>query len=92
LEKSKAVPGVLGVLVADPNEANAPEPRLKALLALAVGDEIPAVVRGEMELNGLAELPRAPPSWPPKAKRLPEGLRVEGSASLDSEGLFLCHS
>lgn len=53
LAKSKAVPGVLGVFVAEPNEAKAPEPRLKALLAPVVGDEIPLVVNGVTALKGL---------------------------------------
>lgn len=37
---SKGLPAVLGVL-ADPNEANAPEPRPKALEAPLVGDTRP---------------------------------------------------
>ena len=41
--KSNAVPGVFGVFDAEPNDANAPDPRLKALDAFPVGDEIPDV-------------------------------------------------
>lgn len=49
--KSKAVPGVLGVFVAEPNEANAPDPRPNAFEAPAEGDDRPPV-RGEMALKG----------------------------------------
>lgn len=52
LLNSKAVPGVLGVLPEDPNDANAPDPRPKAEDAEApgLGDDIPDVVKGEMAL------------------------------------------
>lgn len=53
LLKSKAVPGVLGVFVAEPKEAKAPEPRPKAEEPPAVGEEIPLVVSGVTELKGL---------------------------------------
>jgi hypothetical protein len=53
LAKSKAVPGVLGVFVAEPNEAKAPEPRPKAPEAPVVGEEIPLVFKGVTALNGL---------------------------------------
>ena len=54
LLKSNAVPGVLGVLVAEPNDAKAPEPSPKAVEPLVVvGDDIPLVARGVTELNGL---------------------------------------
>ena len=57
LLKSNAVPGVFVVLVADPNEEKAPEPNPKAAEAPPVGDDIPAVVRGEMLLKGLERPP-----------------------------------
>ena len=57
LLKSNAVPGVLGVLVADPNEAKAPDPNPKADDAPPVGEETPAVVKGAMLLKGFARLP-----------------------------------
>jgi len=53
LLKSNAVPGVFGVLVAEPNEAKAPDPSPKAVDAPVVGDDMPLVVRGVTELNGL---------------------------------------
>ena len=53
LAKSKAVPGVLGVFVAEPNEAKAPEPRPKAPEAPVVGEEIPLVFKGVTALKGL---------------------------------------
>jgi len=61
LLKSKAVPGVLGVLPEDPNDANAPDPRLKAEEAEApdVGDDMPDVLKGEIALKGF-RLPSPP--------------------------------
>lgn len=54
LAKSKAVPGVLGVFVAEPNEAKAPVPRAKAPEAApVVGDEMPLVLNGVTVLKGL---------------------------------------
>lgn len=53
LPKSKAVPGVFGVLDADPNEANAPDPNPKALEPPVVGEDMEAVARGDMVLKGL---------------------------------------
>ena len=53
LAKSKAVPGVLGVFVAEPKEAKAPEPRPKAPEAPVVGEEIPLVFKGVTALKGL---------------------------------------
>lgn len=52
LLKSKAVPGVLGVLVDEPNEAKAPDPRPKALEP-ATGEDIPLVLKGVTVLKGL---------------------------------------
>jgi hypothetical protein len=51
LPKSKALPGVFGVLVDPPKDAKAPDPRPNALDAPAVGDGIAAA--GDMALNGL---------------------------------------
>ena len=50
--KSKAVPGVLGVLAADPKEANAPEPSPKAEEPPVVGEASPPGVNGGIALNG----------------------------------------
>lgn len=58
--QSKALPGVFGVFD-ELKEANAPEPRPKALDAPEVGDETVLVFKGEMALNGLP-LPSEPPS------------------------------
>jgi hypothetical protein len=52
LPKSRVPPGVFGVLDGAPNDANAPEPRLNAWDAPAVGDGMAGDVRG-IELNGL---------------------------------------
>lgn len=49
--KSKALPGVFGVFADAPKEANAPEPRPKALDAPAVGDETAGDASG-MALKG----------------------------------------
>lgn len=51
--KSNAVPGVFGVLLADPKDANAPEPSPKAEEPPVVGDASAPGVNGEMPLNGL---------------------------------------
>jgi hypothetical protein len=48
--KSKAVPGVFGVFVAEPKEAKAPDPRPKA--APAPGDDTPDVFRAGIVLKG----------------------------------------
>jgi len=61
--KSNAVPGVLGVLPAEPKDANAPEPSPKAEEPPVVGDANPPGVNGDMALKGLR------PPWdesPPK--------------------------
>ena len=50
--KSKAVLGVLGVLLAAPKDANAPEPKPKADEPAVVGDASPPPVRGEIALKG----------------------------------------
>ena len=49
--KSKAVPGVFGVLFADPKEANAPEPSPKAEEPPVVGEARPEDVNGETPLQ-----------------------------------------
>lgn len=51
--KSKAVPGVLGVLLAEPKDAKAPDPRPKAEEPAVVGDASAPGVNGEMPLKGL---------------------------------------
>ena len=53
LPKSRDVPGVRGVLVDEPNDANAPEPKPKAEEAPLVGEATFVVVRGAMPLNEL---------------------------------------
>lgn len=82
LLKSKAVPGVLGVLPEDPNDANAPDPKPKAEEAEApdVGDDMPDVLKGEMALKGF-RLPSAPP------KRFELGKTREGGWSLREDSL-----
>lgn len=51
--KSKALPGVFGVLAEDPNDAKAPEPRPKAPEPPVVGEARPADDKGGMALKGL---------------------------------------
>ena len=53
LPKSKAPPGVFGVL-AEPKDANAPDPRPNALDAPTVGEA--RVVEGDMALKGFLVL------------------------------------
>lgn len=53
LPKSNAVPGVFGVLLADPKDAKAPDPKPKALEAPPVGDDIAAVEIAARLLKGL---------------------------------------
>jgi hypothetical protein len=53
LPKSKAVPGVFGVFDADPNDANAPDPRPNAVDAPTVGDATLAGTTGDIVLKGL---------------------------------------
>ena len=65
LPNSRDVPGVLGVLAEDPNDAKAPDPRPKADEAPLVGEAAFVVVKGAMPLNGLGLLLRDP-SPPPK--------------------------
>lgn len=65
VEKSRLVPGVLGVLAEDPNDAKAPDPRPKAEDAPLVGEAVFVVVKGAMPLNGL-DLLLKDPSAPPK--------------------------
>tara|TARA_R110002003_G_scaffold337_1_gene18835 strand:- start:3910 stop:4275 length:366 start_codon:yes stop_codon:yes gene_type:complete len=60
--KSKAVPGVLGVLVADPKDAKAPEPRPNAEEPPVVG-EATLGVKGDTPLNGfLPPCDESPPN------------------------------
>lgn len=53
LPQSKAVPGVFGVLAADPNDAKAPDPRPNADEAPEVGEATELAVNGAFELKGL---------------------------------------
>ncbi len=69
--KSKAVPGVFGVLAAEPNDANAPEPSPKAVDAPAVGDVSPLGVIGERALKGF----RPPWEESPPGRLAPENGR-----------------
>lgn len=87
--KSKAVPGVFGVLVEDPNEANAPDPRPNAEEPAAVGDARPLPVKGEMALKGFF------PPWEesPPMRRDAENVRVGASGlslwDMDRESLLV---
>ena len=65
VEKSRLVPGVLGVLAEDPKDAKAPDPRPKAEDAPLVGEAVLVVVKGAMPLKGL-DLLLNDPSAPPK--------------------------
>jgi hypothetical protein len=88
-EKSNALPGVFGVFVAEPKDANAPDPSPKALLAPLVGDVIPAVESGAILLNGFVLL-LAPELREPSPRRLEGNVRVEESPlSPDGGGLLL---
>ena len=80
MPKSKAVPGVLGVLVAEPKEANAPEPKPKAVDAPEVGDAMLPVANGGMALKGL-DLP--PWDDVPPLKRVRGGCSLLGSLCSD---------
>lgn len=51
--KSNALPGVFGVLLADPKDAKAPEPSPNAEEPPVVGDASAPGVNGEMALKGL---------------------------------------
>ncbi|CBY00208.1 predicted protein [Plenodomus lingam JN3] len=50
--KSKALPGVLGVLAEEPKDAKAPEPRPNAVEPPVVGDARPPGVKGGIALKG----------------------------------------
>lgn len=73
--KSKAVPGVFGVFAADPNDANAPDPRPNAVEPPVVGEASPAGVNGGMALNGFL------PPWEesPPNRLVAENVRWGGS-------------
>lgn len=58
--KSTDVPGVRGVLVDDPKDAKAPEPRPKADEAPLVGEATFVVVKGAMLLSGFDLLLKDP--------------------------------
>lgn len=88
--KSKAVPGVLGVLFADPNEANAPEPSPNADEPAVVGEASPVLVNGEIALKGF--LPPCDEVSPPRRFEA-EYVRVGGSGlspwDMDRESLLV---
>lgn len=73
--KSNAVPGVFGVLLADPKDAKAPDPSPKAEEPPVVGDASAPGVNGEIPLNGLR-----PPCDDvlPKPFAVAENVRVGG--------------
>ena len=87
--KSKAVPGVLGVLAADPNDANAPDPRPKAEEPAVVGEARPLPVNGDMVLKGFFP----PCDESPPMRRVAENVRVGGSGlslwDMDRESLLV---
>lgn len=91
--KSNAVPGVLGVLLADPNEAKAPEPSPKAEEPPVVGDASAPGVNGEMALNGLR--PPCDDVSPPKRFAVAENVREGGwsdwwsDCEVDNESLLV---
>lgn len=92
--KSNAVPGVLGVLVAEPKDANAPEPRPKAVEPPVVGEASPPGVNGEIALKGFR-----PPCDESPANRFPPGrlrcggsdlsLRLASDCDIDRESLLV---
>lgn len=73
--KSNAVPGVFGVLLADPKDAKAPDPSPNAEEPPVVGDASAPGVNGEMALKGLR-----PPcdDVAPKPFAVAENVRVGG--------------
>jgi hypothetical protein len=79
LVQSNAVPGVFGVLFAEPKDAKAPVPSPKLEVAPPEGDAMPEVFN--CELNGLR-----PPPWalspPPKRDFVAENTRVDVSREL----------
>ena len=88
--KSKAVPGVFGVLVADPNDAKAPEPNPKADEPAVVGEARPPPVNGEMALNGFR--PPCDEVSPPRrlvAEYVREGVSGLSLCDIDRESLLV---
>jgi hypothetical protein len=90
--RSKVLPGVLGVFVEEPKEANAPEPSPNAFDAPTDGEETPPE-RGDMALKGLDrpwELsgPKRFDEW----VRGSSGLELPSlSLVVDSDSLFALH-
>lgn len=92
--KSKAVPGVLGVLFAEPNEANAPDPSPNAEEPPVVGEARAPGVNGVMALKGLR-----PPcdDVVPKPFAVAENVRAGGASAtlsdceVDRESLLVLH-
>jgi hypothetical protein len=91
--KSKAVPGVLGVLLAEPKDAKAPDPSPKADEPPVVGDASAPGVNGEMVLKGLR--PPCDDVSPPKRLAAAENVRVGGwsfwgsACEVDRESLLV---
>lgn len=73
---SSAVPGVLGVFIEEPKDAKAPEPRLKAEEAPAVGEVTFEVLKGGMPLSEVLPLdvPSPPYRLVAEKVRVPSGL------------------
>jgi hypothetical protein len=88
--KSKAVPGVFGVLLADPNEANAPDPRPNAEEPAVVGEARLVLVKGDMALKGF--LPPCDELSPPRrfeTENVRDGASGLSPWDVDSESLLL---
>lgn len=91
--KSKAVPGVLGVLLAEPKDAKAPDPSPNAEEPPVVGDASAPGVNGGMALNGLR--PPCDEVSPPKRFAVAENVRVGGwsfgfsACEVDRESLLV---
>lgn len=88
--KSKAVPGVFGVLLADPNAANAPDPRPNADDPVVVGEARLVLVKGEMALKGF--LPPCDELSPPRrfeAENVRDGASALSPWDVDSESLLV---
>lgn len=89
LPQSKAVPGVLGVLFAEPNEANAPDPKPNAEDAPVPGD---ATLAGETELKGFDFEPCEEESPPNRLEAKLRGGSPFPSSDTGIESLPALHS
>lgn len=88
--KSKAVPGVFGVLLAEPNAANAPVPRPNAEEPAVVGEARLVLVKGEMALKGF--LPPCDELSPPRrfeAENVRDGASGLSPWDVESESLLV---